>query len=224
MKLKLILKCAGYACAVAAILFVSSGNPGWVAAWAFVAVMAALAASSVLMLATKDPELLAERSAFHKNTKAWDKVLAPMVALVGPAATWIVAGLDERYAWSRPVPTTVYATGFVLIVLGSAVILWAMMSNRFFSTVVRIQDDRGHSVACAGPYQHVRHPGYVGMIAYFLGTPLALGSWYALAPALLTIGATVLRTSLEDRTLLAELPGYREYASRVRYRLVLGMW
>jgi len=99
-----------------------------------------------------------------------------------------------------------------------------MQANRFFSAVVRIQEERGHAVASGGPYRFVRHPGYVGMIAQFLVTPLTLGSLWALMPAGIAVGLYVWRTALEDRTLREELAGYQDYAARVRYRLLPGIW
>ena len=108
--------------------------------------------------------------------------------------------------------------------LSMALVTWSMASNRFFSSYVRIQKDRGHVVASGGPYRYVRHPGYVGMLGFGLATPLILGSVWALIPAGLTLVVVVVRTALEDRTLQRELEGYQAYAQRVRYRLVPGLW
>jgi protein-S-isoprenylcysteine O-methyltransferase Ste14 len=101
---------------------------------------------------------------------------------------------------------------------------WSMAANAFFAQTVRIQEDRGHTVATGGPYRYVRHPGYVGGILFQVATPLILGSVWALIPAGLTVCLTIIRTALEDRTLLEELDGYKEYAGRVRYRLLPGVW
>jgi protein-S-isoprenylcysteine O-methyltransferase Ste14 len=108
--------------------------------------------------------------------------------------------------------------------LGAALIVWAMRSNRFFSSVVRIQKDRGHTVVEGGPYRFIRHPGYAGMSAFILATPLILGSYWAFAPAAATAAVTVLRTAMEDWTLHNELDGYGDYARRVRYRLLPAIW
>ncbi len=108
--------------------------------------------------------------------------------------------------------------------LGFAIFSWAMASNAFFSTVVRVLADRGHTVCSTGPYRFVRHPGYVGAIAQSFSAPLLLGSLWALIPAGLAALFLIVRTALEDRTLHAELDGYRGYAARVRYRLLPGVW
>jgi len=108
--------------------------------------------------------------------------------------------------------------------LGIVVLVWAMAANKFFSATVRIQEERGHTVATGGPYRYVRHPGYVGWLMLTLATPVVLGSRWALVPAGITVILTILRTALEDRTLHSELEGYREYAERVRYRLLPGIW
>jgi len=150
--------------------------------------------------------------------------LAALSAGVFPFASWIVAALDLRFAWSSPKPLAVHLIGTGAMALGFALFMWAMASNAFFSEVVRIQEDRGHQVATDGPYRLVRHPGYTGAILSFLGTPLLLGSWWAFIPTVIGIGGYVLRTALEDRTLQLELEGYRAYTERVHYRLIPGMW
>jgi len=102
--------------------------------------------------------------------------------------------------------------------------LWAMSANAYLSTMVRIQDDRGHQVVTTGPYRYVRHPMYVGTIFFGLCMPLFLGSWWTFVPCGLIVILFIIRTALEDRTLRDELPGYAEYAERVRYRLLPGVW
>jgi len=121
-------------------------------------------------------------------------------------------------------PRVAFLAGVIVAVLAAALIAWAMRSNKFFSSVVRIQKDRGHSVITGGPYRFVRHPGYAGMAAFTLATPLILNSRWAFVPAVATAAITVLRTALEDRTLRLELEGYAAYARRVKYRLVPAIW
>jgi protein-S-isoprenylcysteine O-methyltransferase Ste14 len=156
--------------------------------------------------------------------KPWDKVLAPLMALSLSFPLVIVAGLDHRYGWSPLFPTWLNIVGLLLVALGYAFATWAFAENRFFSSVVRIQTDRGHVVCDSGPYRIVRHPGYAGNLLALPGLVLALDSAWTLIPAGVALVVALLRTALEDRTLQEELPGYREYKSRVRYRLLPGVY
>jgi protein-S-isoprenylcysteine O-methyltransferase Ste14 len=135
-----------------------------------------------------------------------------------------VAGLDVRFGWSPPMSLALHLVGVLGFVLGWALVLWATASNAFFSTTVRIQQERGHTLQTGGPYQFVRHPGYAGGIIYQLATPLLLGSWWAFMPMLLSVPLYVARTTLEDRLLHDELDGYPAYARQVRFRLLPGVW
>jgi protein-S-isoprenylcysteine O-methyltransferase Ste14 len=161
----------------------------------------------------RHPGLLAERQNIEniQNAKAWDKVLAPLMAVSIGYPVVFVAGLDHRYNWSSEFPLWLILIGFILISLGYAFAAWAL---------VRIQTDRGHMVCDSGPYRFVRHPGYAGNILALFGIVLALGSVWTLIPAAVASIITVIRTALEDLTLQEELPGYRDYARRVRYRLI----
>jgi protein-S-isoprenylcysteine O-methyltransferase Ste14 len=149
-----------------------------------------------------------------------------LTALVGysPVLMALAAGLETRFS-APPASLDAAAISAVLVaILGTAVTLWAMAANPFFSGIVRIQQERGHKVVSAGPYRFIRHPGYAGMLVFTFAAPVILGSPWAFGIAILTTGITVLRTSLEDRTLERELDGYAEYARRVRHRLVPGVW
>jgi protein-S-isoprenylcysteine O-methyltransferase Ste14 len=170
-----------------------------------------------------NPELIAERSRIGVGTKGWDKLIASSAVLLGWIFVPFVAGLDMRFGWSE-LPFNVQLAALVVNVLGFALTSWAMLTNAFFSCTVRIQEERGHVVVSEGPYRYVRHPGYVGFIVSGLVTPMVLDSLWALVPAALAASLLVFRTSLEDRTLREELPGYDEYAERVRYRLLPGVW
>lgn len=209
-----------YIAIVAVILFVSSGRLDWIMAWALLAVH--LIGTSIATL-TADVGLIEERSGKKKDAKKWDSTMVSAMSIMGLAAL-AVAGLDIRFGWSGPVPVPVEAAALVLLILGYAIVDWATITNRFFSTVVRIQADRGHAVVSGGPYGYVRHPGYVGLIVCVLAQPLLLGSLWALIPAAVTAIILIVRTGLEDRTLKEELTGYKEYARKVRYRLVPGVW
>jgi len=139
-------------------------------------------------------------------------------------ASWVVAGLDVRFGWTGPIPWAYHVGGLLLVVLGYALFLWAMVSNAFFAEGVRIQKERGHTVATGGPYRCVRHPGYAGSILAQVSAPVLLGSPWALILGLASAAFFGVRTYLEDKTLRKELPGYEEYARRVRYRLLPGVW
>jgi len=205
----------------AAILFLGSGRPEWTGAWVYLVSYVGLIATTRLVV--RDPELFAERAQMRRDAKAWDKWLSGLFSVFG-LGMLVVAALDARFGWSRPTPTALAAAGLAAFLLGFGLSVWAMAANRFFSTLVRIQSDRGHTVATGGPYRFVRHPGYAGFILGGLGIPLLLGSRWALVPAALSGALVVVRTVLEDRTLREELPGYRDYTLRVRHRLVPGVW
>ena len=159
-----------------------------------------------------------------EGVKPWDRKLILLIAVIGPLAMIIVAGLDKRFGWSTPMSLVISLAALVVAVLALAFSTWALVENRFFSAVVRIQTDRGHSVCSTGPYHVVRHPGYAGGILFYLMTPLILSSWWAFIPALFTTIFTIIRTHLEDKTLQAELDGYRAYTHQTRYRLLPGVW
>jgi len=206
----------------AACLFGSAGRLDWWNGWVLLGLSLAASLAATVIL-SRNPELVAERSNV-KAGKSWDKAIVFVVVFLGPVSVWITAGLDARYHWSDRIPLAASTAGVVAGVVSAALVAWAMHSNTFFSAVVRIQKDRGHVVVTGGPYRFVRHPGYAGMSAFTLATPLILGSWWALVPAAFTTAVTVLRTVLEDRTLHAELERYAAYAGRVRYKLVPFVW
>jgi protein-S-isoprenylcysteine O-methyltransferase Ste14 len=171
------------------------------------------------------PGLIQERdSAFARaESKSWDKLLVAVLAGLCPLAIWIIAGLSQRFALVPRVPTLGQWVAVAALVAGGAISGWAMLCNPFFSSVVRIQKDRGHTVVSTGPYAVVRHPGYAGMLLFNLGTPVVLDAVWALIPATLVVVTLVLRTVMEDRTLHRELDGYADYARRVRHRLMPGI-
>jgi protein-S-isoprenylcysteine O-methyltransferase Ste14 len=208
---------------VAATLFVPASTLNWTMGWALVGLYAVWVAATALILIPNTPELLIERATRKKGNKTWDTVLLSIVGLT-TIAKHVLAGLDVRFGWTAQMPLALQIAALVIAALGYALGTWAMAANAFFSKIVRIQDDRGHTVATSGPYQYVRHPGYVGTIAFELATPIMLGSLWALIPGGLAALLFVLRTAFEDRTLHEELDGYRDYAEQVRYRLLPGVW
>jgi protein-S-isoprenylcysteine O-methyltransferase Ste14 len=208
------------------ILFVCGGDLGWWQAWLYALLIVTAGIGGRIWAEWRHPGLMAERQNLEnlKTAKAWDKVLAPLMAVSVVYPMVIVAGLDHRFEWSPEFPLWLNLIGFILISLGYAFAAWALAENRFFYSVVRIGTDQGHVVCDSGPYRFVRHPGYAGNILPLFGIVLALGSEWALIPAVAALIISVLRTALEDRTLKEELPGYRDYARRVRYRLIPGIY
>lgn len=204
-------------------LFFSAGKMDWRLGWIYLGLIVAVQIATTLILLSMNPTLLEERAWMQKGSKLWDKVIVSL-GDVGWMAIGIVAGLDTRFGWSPHLGAGFPVVGLVLMVSGFVIFLWAMASNRFFSSFMRIQTDRGHIVETGGPYRYVRHPGYVGALLTYMASPLALASLWTFIPAALLLLLFVLRTALEDRTLQAELKGYADYAQRVRYRLLPGVW
>jgi protein-S-isoprenylcysteine O-methyltransferase Ste14 len=204
------------------LLFLPAGTLAWPHAWVYLALfLIVLIASSIYT----DPELLRdERGIGQTGRKGWDLGLVSTYGILTAIAVPILAGFDWRYGWSAEIPLWLIILAVIIYALGWAFGLWAMAVNRFFSKIVRIQHERGHHVIDKGPYRYVRHPGYVGAIIHNLGTPIILGSWWALIPAVLAGLLMVIRTGLEDRTLQDELEGYKGYTEQVRYRLIPGIW
>ena len=204
------------------ILLICGGELGWWQGWLYSLLLFAAGIGGHVWAERRHPGLMAERQNPESigKAKAWDKLLAPLMAFGIGFPMVVVAGLDHRYHWSPGFPPWSIVLGFILISAGYAFAVWAMAENRFFSSVVRIQTDRGHVVCDSGPYRFVRHPGYAGNILALFGIVLALGSVWTLVPAVVVSVISVIRTVLEDRTLHEELPGYRDYARRVRYRLI----
>jgi protein-S-isoprenylcysteine O-methyltransferase Ste14 len=206
------------------IAFLAAGRVNWVEGWAYLGLNALTQLLGTAILIRRQPEMLRERLQVRQGTKSWDRFLAPAVALLGPLAILVTAGLDARLEWSTGIGITLWVTSDVLAFGCQMFVLWAMASNPFFATTVRIQSERDHEVVRRGPYRLVRHPGYLGATLFGLVCPVALGSWWAFVPSLLTNILILVRTRMEDRTLQSELPGYREYAMVVRFRLIPGIW
>ena len=208
------------------ILFICGGDLGWWQAWLYSMLILAAGIGGRMWAEQRHPGLTAERQNIEiiQSAKNWDKVLAPLMAVSIGYPMVLVAGLDHRFNWSTEFPLWLIVIGFILISLGYAFAAWALVENRFFYSVVCIRTELGHQVCDSGPYRIVRHPGYAGNIPPLLGIVLALGSVWTLIPAAVALIIAVTRTALEDQTLQEELPGYRDYARRVRYRLLPGIY
>ena len=166
---------------------------------------------------------LAERLGPRRGAKAWDTAIMSMLGMT-QLARYVVAGLDQRYGWTGGLPLAAQIAALTVCVSGYALVVWATASNASFSQIVRIQSERGHTVASGGPYQAVRHPAYLGAILFELAVPVLLASWWALVLSCLSVSLLILRTAVEDRSLQAELSGYADYTRRVAYRLLPGLW
>jgi protein-S-isoprenylcysteine O-methyltransferase Ste14 len=208
---------------LAGVLLGIAGRVDWPAAWLVILLFTGHLVLSGWWLLRRDPELLKERLTTASNVPHWDRRIARgnrMLLLILLATAALDAG---RFGWSA-MPVIVRAIGTAAVIAAIAVILWCGAANHFLSDKTRIQSERGHTVVQQGPYRFVRHPLYASRIVLITATPLTLGSWIALLPAVLIALLLVLRTSLEDRMLTMQLPGYREYATHVRGRLVPGLW
>ncbi len=207
----------------AAIVFLASGNFGWTWAWVFLGIYLLSIAVNATFLMRTSPETVAERGS-APITQTWDKIVSAIWAITQYLLVPLVAALDVRLVWSGELALGWHIAGIILFAAGLGLFGWAMITNAYFSTAVRIQSERGHRVCTSGPYRAVRHPGYAGVLLQDIGVPLLLGSWWALIPAVLGTAAMIARTVFEDRTLRTELTGYSDYAKRVRCRLVPGIW
>jgi protein-S-isoprenylcysteine O-methyltransferase Ste14 len=205
-------------------VFWAAGRVDWGRGWIYTALLVVTQSIGGMFLWRHDPELIRRRSQPGEGTARWDMALLGLFGL-GYAGAVVVAALDAaRFGWSD-VPSLTWPLGAALYLAGMSVVIWAMAVNTHFEKTVRIQHDRAHRVIDGGPYRLVRHPGYVGASLCFpLAAPLLLGSWWAFLPAVFSVAALTLRTALEDRLLRRELDGYAEYATRVRFRLIPGVW
>jgi protein-S-isoprenylcysteine O-methyltransferase Ste14 len=209
---------------LALLVFVPAGTVRWPAGWVFLAEIAGLWLAIGLWLARRDRALLADRLAiFCQPEKAWDRVF--LGAFYALSSGWFVLmALDAtRFRWSE-VPVWLQAAGAILIALCKYLFYLTFRENPYAAPTVKIQATRGHRVINSGPYAYIRHPMYAGHFLFFIGAPLLLGSWCGLMAASLLAALFVARIVMEERTLANELPGYRDYAARVRHRLIPGIW
>ncbi|KGT80110.1 isoprenylcysteine carboxyl methyltransferase [Bradyrhizobium japonicum] len=221
---KLLLQNTITTAGMGALLFACAGTMHWPSAWLFLATCALLGPLCGWWLYRVDPALLAERlrPVLQRDQPAADKAF--MIVFVIAMLAWLAAmGLDRRTQFSD-MPVALQALGLVLFVLSTLFILWVFRENSFAAPVVKLQADRAQRVVSTGPYAHVRHPMYSGMILFFAGVPLLLGSWWGLVMAPVIVVLFAVRIGIEERTLREGLPGYSNYMTRVRYRLLPGVW
>jgi protein-S-isoprenylcysteine O-methyltransferase Ste14 len=202
-----------------------SGRWNWWEAWLYAIISILSFVISRILAARRHPDLIAERARMmqHEDAEPWDRRLAPLLGL-GGALALLAAGLEARFNWSQDFAMPLKIIALIIILAGNILGTYALIENRFFSGVVRLQTDRGQHVVSSGPYRWVRHPGYAGALLTYWGTPIFLDSLWTFIPVMFVTVILVVRTNLEDRTLQEKLDGYREYAGRVRYRLLPGVW
>lgn len=218
----------------ALLLWLSAGFQLWLTAWIYIIFLLIFSTVFMAAMVKKNPALLNLRGAPRKAIRStplqrYDKIYfffyVPLFVLIP-----IVAGFEYRgflMTWviiHSTLSLWLISLGFVLILIGDTIFGWAMVSNPFFHGMMKIQEERGHQVISKGPYQWVRHPGYLGQILFYFGTPLILGSWWAFLLGVIMGIAFIYRTAKEDQVLQIELEGYSEYTAQVRKRLIPGIW
>ncbi|MGB7539861.1 MAG: isoprenylcysteine carboxylmethyltransferase family protein [Anaerolineales bacterium] len=208
---------------LAILLFVPAGRLDWIDAWLFIAAYGIVLLFYGIRGTLRDPGQLRERGKQGANTKAWDRVILSIYSVL-LLVLFPVCGLDAVRFRALPLPIGLKGLGWIGMALSGALILRVMAANTFASRTARIQDDRGQTVVSGGPYRHIRHPMYLGVIIFILCIPLVLGSGWGLIPSAAIGVLFVARTALEDRMLRRELTGYAEYAQRTRFRLLPGIW
>jgi protein-S-isoprenylcysteine O-methyltransferase Ste14 len=221
---KWLLQTLAWILGFAVVLFLPAGTLNWPGAWIFLAFMVLTGLACGTWLAKNNPGLLAERmrAPIQRDQPADDKILLAVFFAVN--VIWFVTmGLDERFHPSR-MAVGWQALGLALLIASSALIMWVFIENTFAAAVVKVQSERGHHVISSGPYAFVRHPMYSAAVVFMVGVALLLGSWWgtAISPVFAILFAVRIR--IEERTLMTGLPGYADYAARVRYRLLPGLW
>jgi protein-S-isoprenylcysteine O-methyltransferase Ste14 len=222
-KVKLIIKGLVTNLVFSAILFICAGRINYTQGWIFLSINILSTLMNYFSI-HQNSELINERSQLGVGIKSWDKLLLSMSALIY-VITIVLAGLDSgRFQWSLHFNWLVSISGVILMVIGQIIFLTARSQNNFFSSVVRIQKDRGHVVCETGLYTVVRHPGYLGMIISLMGIPLITTSLWSIIPTLIAIILLLIRTSLEDKTLINELEGYLAYTKKTHSKLIPFIW
>jgi protein-S-isoprenylcysteine O-methyltransferase Ste14 len=223
MKVKFFLRVFISSLVFSGILFLSAGTFDYFNGWIFL--YTNLITSFMNFWSIKDnPELMTERTQVGDGAKTWDKKILGISALVY-VVNVVVAGMDSgRYHWSPELPMRFIGIGIVCTFIGQIIFLSARKENHFFSSVVRIQTERAHSVCDTGLYQFVRHPGYLGMSISLLSIPLITGSLWSAIPTGIAVVLLIIRTYLEDETLKEELPGYTDYVRKTKRRLIPYIW
>ena len=207
------------------LLFVAAGNWRWVQAWAFIIIFALGSICFSAWLIRRDPALLASRLGplSQRGQPGWDKIFLLTFILVWLG--WLVLmGLDAERWRTSDMPAWLNLVGGTLVVCGYLATMLVFRENSFAAPVIRVQAERQQHLIDTGPYAYVRHPMYASAVVYLIGMPLLLGSWYGLLAVPLFVLGLAPRALFEERLLQRDLPGYADYMTRVRYRLIPGVW
>lgn len=205
------------------VLFSAAGKLRWGWGWGYIGFYLLMILVNASLLRRINPDVIAER-ADNAGMKDWDKLVGGVFALAYFIGLPLVAGFDLRWGWTSDLHVGMHLIGVGLFLAGSVLFVWSMAVNAYFATIVRVGENETHHVIMSGPYRFIRHPGYLGAILQCLGTPLILGSWWAMIPGVVALGAILARTVLEDQTLQAELVGYDRLVQQTPYRLLPGIW
>ena len=202
-----------------AIFFLPAGTLDYWQAWAYLGVVIVPMLFVLVYLLRRDPELLARRLQMRERERTQKGVIG--LSMIFLLVAFIMPGLDRRWGWSV-MPWWVVVAADLLVLLGYAIIFRVFRENQFTSRTIQVE--HGQQVIRTGPYAVVRHPMYVGVLVFYLASPIALGSWWAFLPALTFIPILVVRILNEEQVLERDLPGYREYKQKTKYRLLPGIW
>jgi len=205
---------------MAVILLGTSGDPIWLMAWIFLVIHGG---ATVFLSFTIDISLITERMRPGDGIKGWDRTLVRLLNISG-LLILLIAGLDHRYNWYNFIPMSLQIPGLILFIIGYLILIYAAITNSFFSSVVRIQKERGHQVITCGPYKFIRHPGYLGITLCLIAEPLIFQSLLSGIPCIIAVWFMIIRTRHEDQTLIQELDGYSDYKKSVQFRLIPGVW
>jgi protein-S-isoprenylcysteine O-methyltransferase Ste14 len=206
----------------ASLIFLGAGRIAYRQGLLYVA-LALVGTTLNHLLVPAGSTLTADRASEAQAGQDWDKRLLGAFFLIN-VVTFVIAGLDSgRFGWTGQLPVAVSIVGAALMLSGQVLFAMAKRENAFFSSTVRIQSERGHRVCDSGLYRIVRHPGYLGMLLSLLAFPLVMNSYWALLPVAVGVAVLIVRTMLEDRFLVEQLPGYKDYTSRTRWKLLPGL-
>ncbi len=204
---------------VAALIFLPAGSLAWVNGWVYIGALSVLIAGALSYFLARDPALLERRMRMRERRSTQKFCVAASYPVI--VAVFALPGLDHRFGWSR-VPAAVVIVGLAAVLAGYALFFAVMRANSYASRVIEIQE--GQRVIDTGPYAMVRHPLYVSSLVIYLVSPLVLGSWWAVIPALAYLPLLVARIRDEEALLRRDLPGYLDYCDRVKWRLLPGVW